>query len=1170
MSFNIDFTYSASGFVSVKIPTAELGANYSVEQAPFRLMHRSGDNAFAFEEFITPSGPYGGWTAANTGDFTTYTRNSTFPFGTDVELVPLANVNNPNYISFTSAGFKPAGTTYTASATDPYPPDFAPPTLVSISKLSDFVPDSGTTVVTPSGTDPTKAYYVAKFSEGVTGVTNQNFNVTQNGASTQNYTVHTLWLNNSTSTWSTTLTGSSTISPLHLVTVNGLVAGTTPILSVALKAPPAILSVQEMIAAPSFEAVIPGSHGTLPTSGQSSWMKVRLDGDAFQYLSDNPTVPRLEYGYSGTTSFPTPAPTPTYVIAGKEAGVLYLGFNSDIQEPSQAPTSIKFQQTTNVSTIKDLAGNFLIPSASSSTPVEYIPKWGEDTTTISDNNLVGYSNGYNFEFNRGEYDSSLPKYSTDGKPLEWLSNGKPKYDNDGDLIGLDTIDLSGINSSSITINAVAGEAYVFFGGEALNLDVSNYDRYILNNQVGNVFLGTEDSEYVVVGTGGGNILDAVNQDMTDISSNVKVKNFVFDSAGIVRETDIVDYSQLSTGISVDLGALGADVSQGVTVDYLDSEKIDTLIGFEGVVGSGGNDLISGSDVGNALAGGAGNDVLRGYTGAVDNLYNPSVVVADYGTKGNSSYKEAQFLVDSSDILYGGAGADTLYGGAGRDLLLDLGKAEMWGSDKKGFNGDDVFSGEALQGRALRDSSRKDLAENDIFWLRGDGAEKATINNFHLSKDGTGLAGRSNSANDALLFAIDTTKIMDASTYKSFTTSEALYDYVYSRLTFEQKNVGSTDDRELVVNFKQDSYSTKIQVGSTIIADMGSMLNGDKNRAEVVELKWLSKGDDPLELFNPKINKDLIRLVDDEFGSSSMNIAVALELLQAGTVRGTNEFGVMAAKLSDKNLDERIYNPGNKDDRILGTAKDDSYEYVVQQFTPTPPPATGATTTTTAVISDQVGKDAIFDIGGNNDVLMFESARLQDLTFSAVKVGRESKANSLKVVHKQTEALDDGLVENRGEVVWQGHYKAGGRQELEVLKIDGQEFEIAKAVYEYNSKGYAKGGPKITADNARDVIMVGQGEGDNFVFDLTSTGVFAPPSGASADKNQTARIAGFGSKDKIDISDFGAVLSSDSEHINGQDSTATIKFTSGFELNLSFQGAVTDDDLRFALGATLFT
>ena len=141
----------------------------------------------------------------------------------------------------------------------------------------------------------------------------------------------------------------------------------------------------------------------------------------------------------------------------------------------------------------------------------------------------------------------------------------------------------------------------------------------------------------------------------------------------------------------------------------------------------------------------------------------------------------------------------------------------------------------------------------------------------------------------------------------------------------------------------------------------------------------------------------------------------------------------------------------------------------------------------------------------------------------------------------------------------------------MLKIGSQEFALAQAVYEYNAKGYAKGGPKITADNARDVIMVGQGDGDKFVFDLTPTGVFAPPSGASADKNQVARIAGFGEADKIDISDFGVVDGKIVHNISaGQDSTATIKFVSGFELNLSFQGTVDVDDLKFALGATHFT
>jgi hypothetical protein len=187
------------------------------------------------------------------------------------------------------------------------------------------------------------------------------------------------------------------------------------------------------------------------------------------------------------------------------------------------------------------------------------------------------------------------------------------------------------------------------------------------------------------------------------------------------------------------------------------------------------------------------------------------------------------------------------------MLIDLGKAEMWGSNT-GRNADGTVN--------LRSSADKTLAENDVFWVRGDGDDKATVNNFHLSKDGTGLAGRSNSANDAIMFSIDTTKLFDSS--MTLAQRNALsndYSSVYSRLTFEQ-NVVNTDDVELVVNYKKTDGSL-VKVGSTIIADIGSTLNGGANRAEVVELKWLSKLDDPLYLFNPKIDVDLVDFVEHE-------------------------------------------------------------------------------------------------------------------------------------------------------------------------------------------------------------------------------------------------------------------------------------------------------------------
>jgi len=94
-------------------------------------------------------------------------------------------------------------------------------------------------------------------------------------------------------------------------------------------------------------------------------------------------------------------------------------------------------------------------------------------------------------------------------------------------------------------------------------------------------------------------------------------------------------------------------------------------------------------------------------------------------------------------------------------------------------------------------------------------------------------------------------------------------------------------------------------------------------------------------------------------------------------------------------------------------------------------------------------------------------------------------------------------------------------------------------------------------------MVGQGNGDKFVFDFT-------PATVSTGIEQTARIAGFGLNDKIDISKFGLVEDSEVMHIAGQDSTVRLEFATGFVLNLSFQGSVTDADLQFALGSALLT
>jgi len=73
---------------------------------------------------------------------------------------------------------------------------------------------------------------------------------------------------------------------------------------------------------------------------------------------------------------------------------------------------------------------------------------------------------------------------------------------------------------------------------------------------------------------------------------------------------------------------------------------DTLIGIEGVLGSGGDDSLTGDSVANLLSGAAGHDGLR-------------------GESGNDTLQGG----DGNDSMTGGAGADVLQGGAGSDTAV---------------------------------------------------------------------------------------------------------------------------------------------------------------------------------------------------------------------------------------------------------------------------------------------------------------------------------------------------------------------------------------------------------------------------------------------------------------------------------------------------------------------
>ena len=92
---------------------------------------------------------------------------------------------------------------------------------IPIATVSAFDSTSGLPPIAAPGNPPANtAYYVAKFSEAVTGVTNNSFIITQNNAPSQAQTVQPLWLTSS-STWSNAApSGSVTAASYYLVTVN--------------------------------------------------------------------------------------------------------------------------------------------------------------------------------------------------------------------------------------------------------------------------------------------------------------------------------------------------------------------------------------------------------------------------------------------------------------------------------------------------------------------------------------------------------------------------------------------------------------------------------------------------------------------------------------------------------------------------------------------------------------------------------------------------------------------------------------------------------------------------------------------------------------------------------------------------------------------------------------
>jgi len=1115
MSFNIVYSHSLDGLVTVKVPTVALDGKTSVIEAPFKLQIQvQGSNSF---EVISGDK----WTAQPNGDFTVYTRKILLNPSQTFELYPLTNTNTSEFY-FPPTGFKPpSATPYSVNVPQGW--DNTAPTLAA-SGIHEVQYNADNS---PLSTNGKESAYTVSFREPVNLPLMQGHSLFSGAPLNSTFLI-------------TPMMSSATASSGVLLTDLWHVKVTTPNAN-----EPVNLTLTPKLQVITYEITnaSPPATGTTVYGGNAAthWAKVTFDGDLYEgriFGSEPLNVTFMGPDNTGVNN----VSTVSVATSSSATNVLYLGFSS---APPQLQTGYEVKIYEYSSFASPLGGMI----------------------TDSSNNLMEYASVANTTSPMEPFVSLL----TNGTIGTFVSQGTSS--------GFEVLDMSALSQGPVIVEADYGFMTVYdAAGNPRRIEIDFYDKYILNDRVagkvGNTFYGTDDSEYVVVGNGGDNYLLAGNQG----------------SGSMAPETDIVDYSKvIGSGITVDLGN---SVSKDVRVTYSDNRSFDVIRGFEGVVGSAGMDTISGSNAANYISGGAGNDILRGYslnnqgefsrvTG--DLMYDQVYLDKLYGAEVSRAPAQwEKFYDDSTDLLMGGAGMDTMYGGAGGDFLVDLGAAVMWGSDM-GTPG------------ALRDNNNSDLAEYDAFMVRGSPTETATIENFHLSKNGTGLAGRSYDAHDSIVFSTDIGKLIrDAYTFGvgeemfgKFLTDdasdlkagmdEALYHYVYDNLTFTQTQVGTTKDMKLTATFSDNfgflpEYSAV--VGEVIIADLVTALGVKNtqgrfaNQADVVELDWFADiiANRP-EILNPKLDLDMINMDKDlnNWSFDDMEIAFALELLQAGTVREANNYGVMASNLDDMSLDERIFNPDDDDNTILGSAGKDIYEFITQDFD------------VTKTDKDfDAGNDTIFDVGGNNDILAFSEAKINELTFSAVKVGRESGRSSLRVEYEQTlnpDTPNQSSITNRGDITWQGHFREGGRQAAEFVEVSNgrggvDKYAMAKTEYEYDMKGYVIAGKdKLVANNMFNAIMVGRNDGaDEFVFNQEVVAGLTPLT------QQKATIAGFSSGDKIDISKYGTVLDANiliSPNADSpEESNASLTFNSGFVLNLSFQDAMVNlDDLKFALYGT---
>ena len=166
------------------------------------------------------------------------------------------------------------------------------------------------------------------------------------------------------------------------------------------------------------------------------------------------------------------------------------------------------------------------------------------------------------------------------------------------------------------------------GSDSAAVTITHQDGHTLTGTAGDdVLVAGADSNVINAGDGNDALFSGAGNDLLDGGTGV----------------DTASYAHATAGVTVNLGALGAQNTGGAGTD--------TLTAIENLTGSNFNDSLTGDNHSNIINGGLGNDMLNG--GGGDDFL--------IGGLGNNT-------------LTGGSGADTfqwLKGNSGHDVVTDF-------------------------------------------------------------------------------------------------------------------------------------------------------------------------------------------------------------------------------------------------------------------------------------------------------------------------------------------------------------------------------------------------------------------------------------------------------------------------------------------------------------------